>query len=135
MPWQITDRLWVSGHPKAKDLEQSGATVVVTMCKKKFETPEDLFSWYLPVQDGKKLQVPMYKYARDVVLTEHRGGGTVLVHCLQGRNRSMLVAGLACRHITGESSAEIYARIMEMRPSAFHNELQREWFLSLDNES
>lgn len=130
MPWRIDDRLYVSGIPSRKVVDDVGATAVVTVCSRTpaEEVRASLPVWYhLPLRDGKRLQTEEYRRAAELVTSLLDSGHTVLVHCVAGRNRSSLVAALVVqdRHrLTGD---EALAWIRERRPRSLANAAFETW--------
>jgi len=127
--YKILPNLFVSGVPKEKDVEtlaKDGITAIVTMSKKK---PEPVVlagkkHFYFPIPDGKTL--PDFQPAIDKVEELLADGETVLVHCLQGRNRSMMVAATVMKDKLQLSGEEAFQRVRAIRSSCLHNILFEE---------
>ena len=52
-----------------------------------------------------------------VLAHQIRRGSSVLITCVEGRNRSTLLTGLTMRRLTGQSGPEVYDWIRDRRPS------------------
>lgn len=135
MPWRIDDRLHVSGTPTLRTLDQTGATALVTVCRKEppleVRQQSQLLAWYhLPIQDGKTLQPELYDRAVEIVESLLNGGHTVLVNCLAGRNRSILIAGLVLQRRHDLSGREVLDQLRAIRSNCLHNPLMEEWLLN-----
>lgn len=127
--YEIGDRLYVSGSPKTQDVEQLRAEGVdAIFCLSKKRTPPEVITsvsfWlYTPIPDGKVVPVAeLDEIVSAAWLELEECGSTVLLHCLQGRNRSMLAAVLVERRRWGWSGTEALTHARAIRPSSLHNE-------------
>lgn len=129
----IPGQLFVSGFPKEKDaaqLHEAGVTVVVGLSKKPTPPLEGLYVRRSPIPDGKTVS-PELESIVAWVAGAVRGGENVLVHCLQGRNRSMLVALLAARELEGGSGEYWFQKGRWLRASCLHNPVFEAYLRSL----
>lgn len=124
--FRIAPGIAVSAMPKEKDLAQMDEfDWLVTLSKKRPPMIiQDNFGdnyRYCPIKDGRIRDVEPLYHAMAIVARAASDGEDVLIHCLAGRNRSMLIAALAMRSMNGMSGEAAYQRIMELRPNALHN--------------
>jgi hypothetical protein len=145
--YEISRNLYVSGHPKERDvpkLLEAGITSIICLSKK--PTPPEVLAHvlcgaYMPIPDGKTVPVEQLRVIVGTILSqllnpcvaladgcdEH----VVLVHCLQGRNRSMLAAALAARQLEGWTGLEAWDHVTKLRPSSLHNQVFADYLRSL----
>lgn len=133
MPWPLSEDLTLSSFPKPDDVRKhhwnDSGVCMITLCKKKVsdEIPP-MLDWYEyhPIPDGKMTSERERRIwgARDVVLAMMTRPETRLtvVHCLAGRNRSALVAGLALQWQNNWTGEETLDWLRRCRPRSIHNE-------------
>lgn len=137
--YEIGENLYVSGHPKLADVSRLrdglGVNEIVTCSKKLLDLQVCLqlgiHPFYYPLVDGKKVQINAIRGAVGIVSYLLEGGRTVLVHCLAGRNRSVLVAGLAEARRQGWSGTEALEHVRRVRPNSIHNPYFEQYMRSL----
>lgn len=135
--YEVGPELYVSGWPKSEglaDIQREGITAVICMCRKR--TPVEVIGrervfHYLPVPDGKTVPVEDMRAAVTLINQLRAAGHVVLVHCLQGRNRSMLAAVLAERKRRGWTGAQALEHAQRVRPRCLHNPVFADWLRSL----
>lgn len=130
MPWPLTDGVILNGFPKPETMTKNAWNAVdvsmITLCKKRptLETIDNVGWWkYHPIPDGKlnDERVASIWEARDIVLSMIGRSRITVVHCLAGRNRSALVAGLALQYRYNWTGPETLAYLREHRPRSIHN--------------
>lgn len=118
----LLPNLGFSAWPDAKTLQKENIDTLITVCKKaptseiQAAVPS---AYHLPLTDGKQIPEGLEEVL-DLVLFEYQNNRRILVNCYLGRNRSCLVAALAYQRITGNQDG--FAKVKELRPSAFYNE-------------
>ncbi len=82
--------------------------------------PED-WAWH-PLSDGRLTVARLSDVhaAVDAAMALSREGPTI-VHCYAGRNRSVLVVGLAYARLTGRSGADALRHVETVRPNCLAN--------------
>lgn len=143
MYWRpLSENLVISGYPTMGDVVDrywaNSGVCMITLCKKKVDSaiPSVLDRYeYHPIPDG--LMTPERELtiwnARNVVLEmmERPETRLTVVHCLAGRNRSALVAGLALQWQNNWTGPETLAWLRECRPKSIHNEHFEKFLMSL----
>lgn len=131
MPWPLADGIVLNGFPKRETMVKNGWTDVgvsmITLYKK--QPTNDVIGgigWYRyhPIPDGKLTDERLVAIweARDIILSMIGRSRITVVHCLAGRNRSALVAGLALQYRYNWTGPETLAYLREHRPKSIHNE-------------
>lgn len=128
---EFVPRLFIGGRPTLADVRGKNVTFIVGVGTKPAE-PEVVESYgekyvHFPLTDGKTVDRPRFVAAAAVAATAVLRGERVLVHCREGRNRSVTVAALAAVGLryypTGEEALSA-ARVV--RPNAVANpEMER----------
>jgi protein-tyrosine phosphatase len=128
--YKMLDNLYVSGVPKSPE-DVKDITAIVTMSKKMpgNDVLQNKKHFYCPIPDGKTL--PDFSKAVEIVERWIQFNDTVLVHCLQGRNRSMMVAALVWRNHWKSSGEQAFQAAIALRPHCLHNPLFEEYLRSL----
>lgn len=132
MPWPLSENLVVAGYPKPADVVKQywndSGVCMITLCKKQIapEVPAMLnHHVYLPIPDGRLTpeRTALIWQARDHVLDMMNRPDTRLtvVHCLAGRNRSVLVASLALQWVNNWTGEEAFTWARQCRPNSLHN--------------
>ena len=133
MPWPLSDNLVLSGHPSYEQCADrwwtDSGVCMITLCKKKIDEriPQTL-DWYeyMPIPDGRMTvdREAVIWRARDTVIAmmTRPGSRLTVVHCLAGRNRSALVAGLALQYQNNWTGQETLDWMRRCRPNSIHNE-------------
>lgn len=119
---QVTETLWVGGWPRSGEHTTWPAVIDVT-CELPRQSPEEDYLC-LPVWDR---SAPSLEQLEAAVVFHRRhaaAGRPVLVHCAQGRGRSVTVAA-AILVAEGRSLADAIALISKRRPVAHLIRLQR----------
>lgn len=133
--YEVSPNLYVSGSPTERDipkLREAGVSAIICLSRKR--TPdvvaESVRSWYYhPVPDGRA--VPNLNALTTLVVDLRRQGHVVLIHCLAGRNRSMLLAALVAMRLEHWTGQEALEHCRWLRPSCLHNEIFAEHLRSL----
>lgn len=135
--WPVGPDLYVSGSPKEEHAEQLRDFGITSMyCLSKKRTPEAVIQatqrWeHVHIPDGKQIPIDHLRYVVSGVLQDLGEGHTVLLHCLGGRNRSMLVAALVERVRNGWSGQEAYDHVKSVRKGSMGNEYFNEFLRSM----
>jgi hypothetical protein len=125
-------------HPRLADM---GVTSVLNLCAEfprlsRLGGASGVTTEYLPILDGAAPSPHQFRAAVEWIAARHAEGHSVLVHCAQGRGRSVTVAAAAlCRLGEAASPEEALARIVAARPRARPSRKQRlalAQFLSAD---
>jgi predicted protein tyrosine phosphatase len=134
----VGTRLFVGRLPLPADhgrLAEHGVTSVLNLCAEfprlsRLDRAAGLTTAYLPILDGAAPTERQFRAAVDWIAARHGEGRSVLVHCAQGRGRSVTVAAAAlCRLGLATDPADALARITAARPRACPSRKQR---LALD---
>jgi hypothetical protein len=120
----------------AESVREAGVTAIFSLCRKAPDPAviATVENWvHMPIPDRRKGAPPLEDLRAIVglILGALSSGETVLVHCVEGRNRSVLAAVLAERarnHWTGLQAWE-HADIM--RPNCLNNKAFADWLRSL----
>lgn len=127
---QIAPYLFQGSVPlEGPSLARKGFRVLV-LCADEFQPPADLFPGleviYAPNDDSgapfTALQQAIAVMASHRVANYMHQHQTVLVTCMQGRNRSGLVSALALHHITGWAGKDCVRRVQRKRPDSLANQ-------------
>lgn len=130
----VGTRLFVGRLPLPADhsrLSEHGVTSVLNLCAEfprlsRLDRAADLQTAYLPILDGAAPTERQFRSAVDWIAARHGEGRTVLVHCAQGRGRSVTVAAAAlCRLGLASDSDDALARVTAARPGACPSRKQR----------
>lgn len=124
--YPITDRLLISGATdgRVESLRAQGIDAVVCLLNAEDPLVANEYAenyHHVPLSDGKRVNQPGITYAVGLVVAHLALGRRVLVHCLQGRNRSGLIAGLALRKFHGLSGLDALTQVRLARPNALYN--------------
>jgi hypothetical protein len=134
MMHSVGTRLYVGRAPRARDrarLEGAGVTSVLNLCveippRTRRRVSGVRETVYLPVLDGAAPSPRQFEQALEWITRRHAEGHTVLVHCAQGRGRSVTIAAAAlCRLGLAEGPEEALSRITAARPNARPSRKQR----------
>lgn len=128
---KLADRLYQGGYPPAgTSLHEAGIDVLV-LCAMEWQDPDGTAYPGLTViraggDDDTRLHrvmpyVGLWQHAARLVVRHLKDGKTVLVTCMQGRNRSGMVSAHVLRELTGASGADIVKHIQARRPGALFN--------------
>jgi protein-tyrosine phosphatase len=138
--YQFGPNLYVSRLPrKAEDADavrEAGVDVIYTLCRKR---PHDkvldaVAVWHHCPLPDKRVGEPPVEDLRQIVssiLWNLSSGDTVLVHCVEGRNRSVLAAVLAERAHRGWTGQEAWEHATAVRPRCLNNTAFADWLRSL----
>lgn len=132
----VGTRLYVGRRPRRSDRERlarAGVTAVLNLCAeaphcgrsgvRSTARPETA---YLPVLDGAASSPGQFRAALDWISERHEQGHSILVHCAQGRGRSVAVAAAAlCRLGLAVDLDDSLGRITSARPRARLSRRQR----------
>jgi diacylglycerol kinase (ATP) len=131
----VGPRLYVGRLPSPSEhakLTALGVTSVLNLCaefprrSRRFETSK-LETAYLPVLDGTAPSDRQFRQAVEWIAARHGEGRSVLVHCAQGRGRSVTVAAAAlCRLGLAADPDDALARILSVRTKAKPSRKQRQ---------
>ncbi|SIO33904.1 Dual specificity phosphatase, catalytic domain [Singulisphaera sp. GP187] len=131
----VGPRLFVGRHPSPSEqaeLSALGVTSVLNLCAefprhaKGLETL-NLETAYVPVLDGTAPSDRQFRQAVEWIVARHGAGQSVLVHCAQGRGRSVTVAAAAlCRLGLAADPDDALARIAAVRTKARPSRKQRQ---------
>lgn len=135
--WELGPDLYVSGSPKpehADQIREAGITSIFCLSKKR--TPDEVIQavqrWeYVHVPDGKEVATSTLRYVVSEALKDLAQGEVVLLHCLGGRNRSMLAAALIERVRNNWSGQEAYDHAKAIRRGSMGNDAFNEWLIGL----
>lgn len=133
--------LWVSRWPGRKPLEDSatvyaaGITTIFCLCTKRtgIEVDDGVNIVYHPIPD-KRAGTPPLDDLRVIVsdiLTRLAAGENVLVHCIEGRNRSVLAASLAEKKRNGWTGLQAWEHATAIRPRCLNNTAFADWLRDL----
>ena len=123
----VAHRLYVGRLPHPADhaaLKQANISSVLNLCLEfpqtsKLDRAEGIETLYLPLLDGTAPSQRMFEAAVGWVVARHREGHSVLIHCAQGRGRSVTVAAAAlCRLGLADTPEDALAQIRAVRPKA-----------------
>jgi protein-tyrosine phosphatase len=126
--YELSRDLFVSTFPRPGDkakLDELGVTALLCLVRRAppAEVTAGLWTWrHLPLPDGNTVPDDVDEAVKWVI-EQVTNDETVLVHCMSGRNRAALVAGLATMTLEGWTGFEAYANIMALRPNALHNQV------------
>jgi protein-tyrosine phosphatase len=130
----VGTRLYVGRIPVRSErakLEALGVTSVLNLCVEFPRRPgrraaTGLETAYLPVLDGAAPSPGQFRAAVEWIAARHGEGRSILVHCAQGRGRSVTVAAAAlCRLGLAAGPDEALAQITAARPRAKPSRRQR----------
>ena len=135
--WEIGPDLYVSQCPKpehAEQIREAGITSIFCFSKKR--TPEEVIQvvqrWeHVHIPDGKTVSIEQLRYVVSEAAKDLGDNHVVLLHCLGGRNRSMLAAALIERLRNGWSGQEAYDHVKIVRRGSMGNETFNEWLQGL----
>ena len=133
--WAIEGELKVQGTPRLQDVEEIGATAIVTVCTK-LPPPEVIDAvlefHHIPIPDGQTVMEDDFWYAADTVLALLARGHVVILNCLAGRTRSWTVAALVAMELgTVHDGADAIRWARERRPLAIANAGFEAWLRRL----
>lgn len=123
----VGTRLYVGRLPRPSDRQQlaeAGVTSVLNLCiefpvRPRWRRDEGVETVYLPLLDGAAPSHRQFQEALDWIVRRHADGHTVLIHCAQGRGRSVTVAAAAlCRLGLAAGPEDALAAIRSARPKA-----------------
>jgi hypothetical protein len=123
----VGTRLYVGRIPLPSErsrLADAGITSVLNLCAEfprlsRLRGAGGLESAYLPILDGAAPTQGQFRDAVDWIAARHAAGHSILVHCAQGRGRSVTVAAAAlCRLGIASDPTDALARITAARPKA-----------------
>lgn len=130
MPWPLSENLILSNFPSYDDVvkrywNDSGVSML-TLSKKAVDPriPPVLDQYaHIHLADGRLTddRIALIWHCRDVTLEMMRTSRVVVVHCLAGRNRSALVAGLALQWQYNWTGEETLGWLRRCRPNSIHN--------------
>ncbi len=135
--WPVGPDLYVSQCPKpehADQLREAGISSIFCLSKKR--TPQEVIDiatrWeHVHVPDGKTIPIEQLRYIVSESIKDLNDGHVVLLHCLGGRNRSMLAAALIERLRNNWSGLEAYDHVKLIRRGSMGNEAFNEWLKAL----
>lgn len=131
----IGPRLYVGRLPLRSEqakLTALGVTSVLNLCaefprRSRRLAPSDLETAYLPVLDGTAPSDRQFRQAVEWIAARHGEGRSVLIHCAQGRGRSVTVAAAAlCRLGLAADPDDALAQIVSVRTKARPSRKQRQ---------
>lgn len=131
---RVGPRLYVGRHPSPSEqtrLEELGITSVLNLCAEfprhsRRRTSSTFETAYLPILDGTAPSDRQFRQAVDWIVDRHGAGRSILVHCAQGRGRSVTIAAAAlCRLGLATDPEDALARIVSVRPEAKPSRKQR----------
>jgi hypothetical protein len=140
----VGERLYVGRLPFREEhsrLSEVGVTSVLNLCAEfprlsGLKSRPGLETAFVPILDGSAPSPRQFQAAVDWTSARHFEGHSVLVHCAQGRGRSVTIAAAAlCRLGLAADSDEALAAIRAARPKANPSRIQRvalSRFLSAD---
>jgi len=127
----IHTSLYVSGFPRTTkdwaEIKRQGITFLVTLSKKQPDVTRDYGWLYYHVPDGKTVPVMSLDVVKSFVIKRIANKHRVLVHCLGGINRSMLLAGLVYQELTGCTGADALAHLRSLRRGCLKNSVFEEY--------
>jgi hypothetical protein len=127
-------RIYVGRRPHASErarMAAAGVTSVVNLClefpvRGRVRHDPRVETVYLPMLDGTAPSSGQFETAVDWISRRHAEGHTVLIHCAQGRGRSVTVAAAAlCRLGLAAGPDDALALIRAARPKAKPSRQQR----------
>jgi protein-tyrosine phosphatase len=131
----VGGRLYVGRLPLPADhrrLAEAGVTSVLNLCAEfprlsRLRADSGMSTAYVPVLDGAAPSRRQFEAAVAWIEARHAEGHSVLVHCAQGRGRSVTVAAAAlCRLGLADGPDDALARIIAARPRARPSRRQRQ---------
>jgi len=136
---EIASGLFVGSAPCFGGSVAHAGFDVLVLCADEFQPPSSLYPGVIVARarlfdDGSPMSrshAHQALSAAGFVAARVRSGGRVLVTCMQGRNRSGLVAALALTRITGRSGAEAAAVVKSRRLAPHGEPLTNRYFLAL----
>jgi len=135
--WEVGPDLYISAVPRTGDadvIREAGITSIYCMSKMRTdeEVIESVQKWeYCHVPDGKKVPEAQLRHVVTSALSDLKEGHVVLIHCLGGRNRSMLAAALVERARNYWSGLEAWDHAMIIRRGSLKNPVTAEWLRNL----
>lgn len=140
MPWPLSENLVLSSFPSYDDVckrywNDSGVSML-TLSKKAVDPriPPVMEQYaHIHLADGKMTpeRAALIWHCRDVTLGMMATSRLTVVHCLAGRNRSALVAGLALQWHYNWTGPEVLAWLRQCRPRSIHNVHFEEFLMGL----
>lgn len=129
---------WVGRHPVEDAAAIAAANIDVIFCLCKKQTDVHTVSEYVelvyhPIPD-KRVGIPPLDDLRVIVsdiLARLAEGKVVLVHCIEGRNRSILAAALVERKRNGWTGLQAWEHATIIRPHCLNNTAFAEWLREL----
>jgi hypothetical protein len=127
-------RLYVGRLPLPADhrrLSEAGVTSVLNLCAEfprlsRLDRAAGLSTAYVPVLDGAAPSDRQFRGALDWISARYAEGHSILIHCAQGRGRSVTIAAAAlCRLGLAAGPDEALAQITAARPRARPSRRQR----------
>lgn len=138
MPWPLSENLVLSSFPSYEDVVKRcwDGACMLTVSKKEVDPripPMLTRHEYVHIPDGKLTddRLALIWRARDICLEMMTQSRLTVVHCLAGRNRSALVAGLALQWTYNWTGEETLSWLRQCRPRSIHNPHFEEFLLSL----
>lgn len=130
----VGHRLYVGRIPFPSEhgrLSEAGVTSVLNLCAEfprlsRLRGASGLETAYVPILDGAAPSPRQFQAAVDWIAARHADGHSILVHCAQGRGRSVTVAAAAlCKLGLAADPDDALARITAVRPKAKPSRKQR----------
>lgn len=139
--YEVVPRLFMRGEVrglkwqnKVRLVKDNGLDVII--CLLQTADPElgssDLVDYrQRPLPDAQVVPEERARSIAEEVVDEIIDGRSVLVHCIAGRNRSGLVAGLAARELLACDGERAFQVLKRARPSALTNEVYESFLRGL----
>ena len=129
---------WVGRHPEEDlaALEDAAIDAIFCLCKKQTDVravPQGVGLVYHPIPD-KRVGIPPLDDLRVIVsdvLARLAEREVVLVHCIEGRNRSVLAAALVERKRNGWTGLQAWEHATIIRPHSLNNTAFADWLREL----
>ena len=128
---KISERLYQGGFPPPGPALRRAGIDVVVLCAMEWQDPSGRAYPGVTVinaggDDDVRLHrvmpyMGLWQHAARLVVGHLREGRTVLVTCMQGKNRSGMVMAHVLRELTGGDGHDIVQRIQARRPGALFN--------------
>lgn len=102
---------------------------LISLSELSLENHEPLLEW--PIVDGDLPDMAVASIVADFGAAWIENHGQLIVHCLEGNNRSGMICGLVMHRLGMGSGSEILAKIKAANPDALYNALFANYIASL----
>ncbi len=130
--WRVVPGLYVSVVPDVPMLKAHDINAVVSVVKR--GAPQDVIEYVggdnyfqTTIADGAVIYKEQFWQAANWAFNWRMIGQTVLIHCIGGRNRSVLVAALVAMKVYDLTGVEVLAGVRAARPNSISNPVFETW--------